>query len=243
MDPSYFSDQNSGNRSNNRDPYGVGHNQHPGSDLSRPRYSHGIWRDMQGQEQYDPVNLPNARYHPTVPQGSPQHRTNGREGSSVFASSPYPASSHGVYPIRPWYEEFRPQYPEYPSTSAPSPYDYKPEILSAAPSFSQDPPGGFKQEMHSHAFTSLSPEPPARRQIATNAVINAAERRRINPHKYFCHICPTAFTAKHNLTRHESAHNNEKPYQCERCQSSFTTKADLKRHMHKSKKHSEPLPA
>ncbi|KAL4264453.1 C2H2-type domain-containing protein [Pleurotus pulmonarius] len=80
--------------------------------------------------------------------------------------------------------------------------------------------------------TSLSTS----RQLATEAVSDAAEKRRVNPHRFFCHYCDRGFTARHNYYRHLGAHNDERPFSCE-CGSAFTTKSDLKRHKFKSKKH------
>ncbi|KAF7422719.1 hypothetical protein PC9H_010875 [Pleurotus ostreatus] len=77
---------------------------------------------------------------------------------------------------------------------------------------------------------------PASRQLATDAVSDAAEKRRVNPHRFFCQYCDRGFTARHNYYRHLGAHNDERPFSCE-CGSAFTTKSDLKRHMFKSKKH------
>ncbi|KAL4252024.1 hypothetical protein AB1N83_013261 [Pleurotus pulmonarius] len=74
------------------------------------------------------------------------------------------------------------------------------------------------------------------RQLATDAVSDAAEKRRVNPHRFFCQYCDRGFTTKHNYHRHLGAHNDERPFSCE-CGSTFTTKSDLKRHMFKSKKH------
>ncbi|KAF7423986.1 hypothetical protein PC9H_009286 [Pleurotus ostreatus] len=79
---------------------------------------------------------------------------------------------------------------------------------------------------------------PAMRAVATPAVIVAAERRRVNPHRFFCQYCERGFTAMHNYRRHIGAHNDERPFECH-CGSAFTTKSDLKRHQHRSKKHSD----
>ncbi|KAG9224459.1 hypothetical protein CCMSSC00406_0007652 [Pleurotus cornucopiae] len=79
---------------------------------------------------------------------------------------------------------------------------------------------------------------PVMRPVATAAVIDAAERRRVNPHKFFCQYCDRGFTAMHNYRRHIGAHNDERPFGCH-CGSAFTTKSDLKRHQHRSKKHSD----
>ncbi|KAF4597772.1 hypothetical protein EYR40_008237 [Pleurotus pulmonarius] len=78
--------------------------------------------------------------------------------------------------------------------------------------------------------------PSATRQLATDAVSDAAEKRRVNPHRFFCQYCDRGFTARHNYIRHLGAHNDERPFGCE-CGSAFTTKSDLKRHQLKSKKH------
>ncbi|KAL4259174.1 hypothetical protein AB1N83_011351 [Pleurotus pulmonarius] len=77
---------------------------------------------------------------------------------------------------------------------------------------------------------------PTSRQLATDAVSDAAEKRRVNPHRFFCQYCDRGFTARHNYYRHLGAHNDERPFCCE-CGSAFTTKSDLKRHKFKSKKH------
>ncbi|KAJ8516629.1 hypothetical protein ONZ45_g6098 [Pleurotus djamor] len=128
-------------------------------------------------------------------------------------------------------------YPEYPANSTTNANDY----YSSGPSYTHSMPPElyYSQETHQNGWANGSQEPVARSQIATEAVLDASERRRTHPHKYWCQHCRTGFTAKHNLDRHESAHNNEKKFTCELCPSSFTTKADLKRHMEKSKKHSQ----
>ncbi|KAF9492282.1 hypothetical protein BDN71DRAFT_1509536 [Pleurotus eryngii] len=110
--------------------------------------------------------------------------------------------------------------------------------------------GGYTlahSELHYNDFPSpkddsMASEPfatsPVMRAVATAAVIDAAERRRINPHKFFCQYCDRGFTAMHNYRRHIGAHNDERPFECH-CGSAFTTKSDLKRHQHRSKKHSD----
>lgn len=112
----------------------------------------------------------------------------------------------------------------------------------------------FAQHGHMEASTTSSP---SSRQLATEAVSDAAEKRRVNPHRFFCQYCDRGFTARHNYYRmsaildtftfsnlfspricqgHLGAHNDERPFGCE-CGSAFTTKSDLKRHKFKSKKH------
>ncbi|KAF4596106.1 hypothetical protein EYR40_008211 [Pleurotus pulmonarius] len=81
---------------------------------------------------------------------------------------------------------------------------------------------------------------PTMRRVATEAVVDAAERRRVNPHRFFCEYCDRGFTAMHNYKRHMGAHNDERPFDCY-CGSAFTTRSDLKRHQHKSKKHAEDI--
>ncbi|KAF7431143.1 hypothetical protein PC9H_006863 [Pleurotus ostreatus] len=60
-------------------------------------------------------------------------------------------------------------------------------------------PGGQLNERESGA---MDPERSATsqviRRVATVAVIDAAERRRTNPHRFFCHHCDRGFTATHN---------------------------------------------
>ncbi|KAF7423958.1 hypothetical protein PC9H_009258 [Pleurotus ostreatus] len=125
-------------------------------------------------------------------------------------------------------------------------HHYHPEVQSYF-----NPPGGIDnrppvdcQWINSLPFVqhgSLEPQPSTTspsvtRQLATDAVSDAAEKRRVNPHRFFCQYCDRGFTARHNYTRHLGAHNDVRPFGCE-CGSAFTTKSDLKRHQLKSKKH------
>ncbi|KAJ8508336.1 hypothetical protein ONZ45_g9392 [Pleurotus djamor] len=91
-------------------------------------------------------------------------------------------------------------------------------------------------DIHDGLLSAFMQDTPTRQVVSTTAVTRAAERRRVNPHKFFCHVCPQGFTAKHNLDRHISAHYDDRPFECH-CGSNFITNADLKRHQRRSKRH------
>ncbi|KAF7423990.1 hypothetical protein PC9H_009290 [Pleurotus ostreatus] len=116
--------------------------------------------------------------------------------------------------------------------------DSIPDDYNHSPPFNGlDRPQNNSLPFAQHGLMEASTTPsPTSRQLATEAVSDAAEKRRVNPHRFFCQYCDRGFTARHNYYRHLGAHNDERPFGCE-CGSAFTTKSDLKRHKFKSKKH------
>ncbi|KAJ7472766.1 hypothetical protein FB451DRAFT_1250626 [Mycena latifolia] len=80
--------------------------------------------------------------------------------------------------------------------------------------------------------------PSFRQHIGTEATRAAAISRRKNPNGkiFFCDICSSTFTAKHNLKNHINSHKSLRPYGCSKCRMCFGTKHVMLRHESKCRR-------
>ncbi|KAJ3817232.1 hypothetical protein F5880DRAFT_1604982 [Lentinula raphanica] len=80
------------------------------------------------------------------------------------------------------------------------------------------------------ALVSVSPK---KLQVASAALINAANARRTNEAPFRCTFagCKATFTAKHNLNNHVNSHYGIKSFQCAKCGRDFGTGHVLRRHL------------
>ncbi|KAF8176707.1 hypothetical protein K438DRAFT_73948 [Mycena galopus ATCC 62051] len=69
-----------------------------------------------------------------------------------------------------------------------------------------------------------------RRIVSTEAGRRASKIRRKGAARFFCEICPSDFTAKHNLRNHMKSHESIKDFLCDMCGRGFGTKHVLERH-------------
>ncbi|KAL4075078.1 hypothetical protein V8B97DRAFT_1867985 [Scleroderma yunnanense] len=98
------------------------------------------------------------------------------------------------------------------------------------------PPTGHHR---SHSMSSLP-----RARVATQAMLEANERRRRHPAQFKCPECQQEFTAQFSLKRHQQSHTGERLHVCSirGCGQKFFNSSDCKRH-EKSKKRHANLPS
>ncbi|KAJ7613969.1 hypothetical protein FB45DRAFT_260156 [Roridomyces roridus] len=77
--------------------------------------------------------------------------------------------------------------------------------------------------------------------VGSHANAHAARQRRKRPARFQCGRCKATFTARHNLTHHENAHDGIRPYACPRCEGTFTTPGTAARHSKTCKASLRPL--
>ncbi|KAF5382224.1 hypothetical protein D9615_004266 [Tricholomella constricta] len=71
--------------------------------------------------------------------------------------------------------------------------------------------------------------------IASDAVLEAAARRRKKPATYKCGTCNQLLTSKDNLKNHQDAHDGIRRHKCMYCPERFRTRSVLKRHQKSTK--------
>ncbi|KAI6107958.1 hypothetical protein F5141DRAFT_88542 [Pisolithus sp. B1] len=75
--------------------------------------------------------------------------------------------------------------------------------------------------------------------IATQAMLQANERRRKHEAQFRCEECHQTFTAQFSLKRHRQSHTGERRFKCSipGCDQSFFNNSDCKRHEKSKKRH------
>ncbi|KAH8822844.1 hypothetical protein DL96DRAFT_319721 [Flagelloscypha sp. PMI_526] len=158
---------------------------------------------------------------------SPAPSEGGYSLSGSSSSSEYPSNPRQFYPTSP--------------LAAPSPAfsdgDY---AQSSSSSDGHDPLSSSPADYSTTTFIASPYEtvswPPGEATLATRSVQEAARRRRKRPARFRCELCPTDFTAKHNLENHMNSHRNIRPHKCKLgCGKSFGTAQVLRRHEPKCK--------
>ncbi|KAI6042501.1 hypothetical protein EDC04DRAFT_2658441 [Pisolithus marmoratus] len=91
-------------------------------------------------------------------------------------------------------------------------------------------------DMGHHRSYSASSQ---RTRIATQAMLDANERRRVHEAQFECEECHQTFTAQFSLKRHQQSHTGERRFMCSipGCNQKFFNNSDCKRHEKSKKRH------
>lgn len=104
---------------------------------------------------------------------------------------------------------------------------------SSSDPFYLQPPATGSRHVRSHSESSMS------RPVASQAMLDANQRRRRHEATHVCEECGQTFTAVFSLKRHMQSHTGVRPFACNiaGCTQAFFNQSDCRRHERSRKRH------